>query len=145
MEGLEVLVNGVSARVCLKYCLGDEHFLAPAAGLTGSGNAETSYASITSAATRSDFKQWTRSFFCWHWRPAEIVAHVQKSGLSALDIDKLDRGELCDLLKAMECPTDYTAARHHTKADGGCNVDELRRAAKHVMRGACAVCSARMV
>jgi len=70
---------------------------------------------------------------------------VQKSGLSALDIDKLDRGELCDLLEAMGCPTDYTAARHHTKTDGGCNVDELRRAAKHMMRGACAVpgwCSA---
>jgi hypothetical protein len=73
------------------------------------------------------------------------VAHVQKSGLSALDIDKLDRGELCDLLEAMGCPTDYTAARHHTKTDGGCNVDELRRAAKHMVRGACAVpgwCSA---
>ena len=147
MQGVGMPVNRTMATLILKYCLGDEHFLSPAAGLTGSGNADTSYASITSAATRREFKEWSLSFFCWHWRPAEIVSQVRKSGWTTLDIDKLNRVQLCDLLQAMECDSvDVVVARGELRANtGGYNQDHLKKVAKRMLQGACAVpgwCSA---
>jgi hypothetical protein len=142
MEGKEVPVNRTSVRIRLKYLLGDEHFLAPGIGVNGSGNADTSYASVTSAAQRRDFKAWVRSFFCQHWRPAEIVSHVQKSGYSHLNIGELKRPALCDLLDAMggDEEIDLQKARDGlTKSQGGCNQDDLQRAATVKMQGACAV------
>ena len=138
LEGVDVPVGRTFARVRVKYCLGDEHFLAPAAGLIGSGHAATSYSSITSTACRGAFKDWSRSFFSRHWTPADIVDRVRETGWVQLNLDELRKEELVALLRVMHSDAiDYDRIDSDPRS-GGYTVGELRSVAKAAMQGACA-------